>query len=334
MSSATLYTHSLDPAEMRTMEALSRTAVIGESTVTFPNACPPDRHRLIDSDGIAIAVNEWGDIDAPPLMLAHGGLDFSRTFDVFAPLLAAGGWRVVAWDQRCHGDSERAELQSWNADVRDAVAVLNATSRTPLPIVGHSKGGNLVLRLAEVLPHRFSHIVNIDGLPSKRTAPDVTDHQRTRMLADELTGWLDHRRRASADSQRKPGTLEDLARRRARMNPRLTHEWLCYLVTVGGMQADDGWRWKIDPMLRMGGFGPWRPEWALSGVPGLPMPMLAFLGLEPEAMAWGTKPVDVMAYLPAGTKLIAMENTGHFIHIEQPGFAADEILRFLRAERS
>ncbi len=34
------------------------------------------------------------------------GMDFARTFDVFAPKLAAGGWRVVSWDHRGHGDSD------------------------------------------------------------------------------------------------------------------------------------------------------------------------------------------------------------------------------------
>ena len=76
----------------------------------------------------------------PPVLLTHGGFDFARTFEVFAPLLAAAGWRVVAWDQRGHGDSEHAPLYSWDADLRDAVAVIDATTRDPLPVVGHSQG--------------------------------------------------------------------------------------------------------------------------------------------------------------------------------------------------
>ena len=51
---------------------------------------------------------------------------------------------------------------------------------------------------------------------------------------------------------------DELAARRQRMNPRLSHEWLRYLVTVGAREDIDGWRWKIDPKLRFGGFGPWR----------------------------------------------------------------------------
>ena len=74
-------------------------------------------------------------------------------------------------------------------------------------------------------------------------------------------------------------------------------------MTVGGRQDPDGWRWKIDPALRMGGFGPWRPEWAMARLPGLTMPLLAVLGLQPETMGWGTQPEDVEPHLPPGGRL-------------------------------
>ena len=69
------------------------------------------------------------------------GFDFARTFDVFAPLLADAGWRVVSWDQRGRGDSQHAALYSWEADLRDAVAVVDSVTAGALPVVGHSKGG-------------------------------------------------------------------------------------------------------------------------------------------------------------------------------------------------
>ena len=98
-----------------------------------------------------------------------------RTFDLLAPVLADAGWRVVAWDQRGHGDSDYAALYSWDADVRDALAVLDSTTRAPVPVVGHSKGGGLMMQLAEAMPHRVSHLANLDGLPSKRLPPDVAE---------------------------------------------------------------------------------------------------------------------------------------------------------------
>ena len=298
--------------------------------MTFPGARAPDRRRTVDSHGLGIAVYEWGDAAAPPLALAHGGFDFARTYDVFAPLLADAGWRVVAWDQRGHGDSDPAALYSWDADLRDALAVVDSVTDAPLVVGGHSKGGAVMLQFAVALPHRVTKLVNLDGLPSGRAMPDVPDHERTKMVAGELASWLDHRRRTGT-KVRRPDTLEGLARRRAQMNPRLAPAWLRYLVSVGARRDPDGWRWKIDPALRMGGFGPWRPEWSMQRLPGLGMPVLAVLGTQPEPMSWGTPPVDVEPLLPPGSRLAAVEDAGHFVHIEQPDRIAGLVLDFLGA---
>lgn len=296
--------------------------------VSFPGARAPDRRRTVDSHGVRLAVHEWGAADAPPLLLAHGGFDFARTFDVFAPLLADAGWRVVSWDQRGHGDSEHASLYSWEADLRDALAVVDSVTTGPVPVVGHSKGGSVMVQFATALPHRMTALVNLDGLPGGRPMPDVPDHERTKLLAGELAGWLDFRR-GTATKQRRPDTLDGLARRRAVMNPRLSHEWLRYLVSVGARHDADGWRWKIDPSLRLGGFGPWRPEWAMARLPGLNMPLLAVLGSQPEVMGWATPPEEVEANLPPGARLVAYDDIGHFLHIEQPRRIADLVLDFL-----
>src|SRR5918992_4816238 len=93
-------------------------------TITYPGARRPDRRYTVDAHGLGIATYEWGDEGAPPVLAVHGGFDFAGTFDVFAPMLADAGWRVVAWDHRGHGDSEHAALYSWDADARDAVAVM------------------------------------------------------------------------------------------------------------------------------------------------------------------------------------------------------------------
>ncbi len=295
----------------------------------YPGAEHPAREYDVDADGVRIAVHEWGNESDPPLMLVHGGFDFARTFDRFAPLLAAAGWRVVAWDHRGHGDSEHAHLYSWDADMRDALAVFDhVTPGTPAPVVGHSKGGALMTQLADAQPHRFTHLVNMDGIPFTRRVPDVAEHERTKMMANDLAGWLDHRRRI-VDAQRKPGTIDELAARRGRMNPRLDTEWLKRLVTVGAYESDDGWRWKIDPSMRFGGFGPWRPEWTLMRMPGLSMPFLGIMGAEMEEMGWGTPPHKVMPYMPAHGRTEVLDDVGHFVHIEQPDHVSNLVLEFL-----
>jgi pimeloyl-ACP methyl ester carboxylesterase len=299
-----------------------------EGSSAYDGAHRPDRSRWVYSSGLRIAAYEWGPPDAPVIAAAHGGFDFAGTFDVLAPLLVAGGWRVVSWDARGHGDSEHAVLYSWAGDLRDALAVINSMTDEPVVLLGHSKGGGLMLELADAMPHRVRAMINLDGLPSKNNWPDVSEHERTRMLHTELTGWLDHRRRC-AEAVRRSGTFDELAERRRRMNPRLSLEWLRYLVSVGARRDPDGWRWKIDPTLRFGGFGPWRPEWSMQRMPGLPVPVLGVLGLEGEAMGWGTRPEDVEMYLPPAARLEALDGVGHFVHIEQPDLVAALVLEFL-----
>ena len=275
-----------------------------------------------------MATYEWGAHDASPLLVAHGGFDFARTLDVFAPLLADAGWRVISWDHRGHGNSDHAELYSWDADSRDLVVVKEAMVSGPCPAIGHSKGGALCVQVEQALPYMFSCVVAIDGLPSRRPPPDVAEHERTRMLEAEISSWLDHRRR-TAGSIRKPGTREELARRRARMNPRLSHEWLYYLTGVGAREDADGWRWKIDPALRMGGFGPWRGQWGVDRLPGFPVPLFGLLGTEHEDMGWGVEPDELRPSLPRSARLDVVEGAGHFIHIERPAETAGRILEFL-----
>jgi pimeloyl-ACP methyl ester carboxylesterase len=298
------------------------------TAITFTGAESPAREHTIVTSGVRIAVHEWGSESDPPLFLVHGGSDFGRTYDEFGPRLARHGWRVITWDQRGHGDSEHAELYGWDSDIRDAIGVMGHITSRPAPVVAHSKGGALMIQLADAQPYRFSHLVNLDGLPSKRPMSDVAEHERTRMVAADIGGWLDHRR-TTATAQRKPGTLEELAQRRARMNPRLSMDWLRYLVSVGAREDADGWRWKLDPSMRFGGFGPWRPEWTATRMPGLGMPFLGVLAGQEEPMGWGTVPDAIRPYVPKGGRLEVLTDTGHFMHIEQPETMERMIIDFL-----
>jgi pimeloyl-ACP methyl ester carboxylesterase len=309
---------------------LSPHALDETARYAYPGAVAPARQRWVTSHGVRLSVVEWGDAGAPPLLLAHGGSDFARTFDGFAPLLAAAGWRVVSWDHRGHGDSGHAALYSWEADLRDALGVLDSTSTAPLPLVGHSKGGGILLDVALFFPERVTRLVSLDGLPStrRRGRRDFSQEERVQGRAEMLERWLDHRRRAH-DVRRKPGTIEELARRRGEMNPRLPFEWLCYLVTAGARQDADGWRWKLDPALRMGGFGPWRPGWILAQLRTLAVPMLGLVSRMVEPMGWGSSADELRPHLAPRTVVEDAAELGHFLHIEAPERIARRVLDFL-----
>ncbi|WP_084545815.1 alpha/beta fold hydrolase [Cupriavidus malaysiensis] len=296
---------------------------------TYPGARAPDRRRSVDAGGIGLAVYEWGAPDATPILLVHGALDFARTFDGFAPLLADAGYRVVSYDHRGHGDSEHADLYSWLADERDMLAVADSITPEPCIAIGHSKGGSLLVHAIQALPHRFSRFVAIDGLPFRRPQTDSSTREKKTMNAEFIVRWLDARR-TCGERERKPGTLDDLARRRARMNPRLSHDWLCYIASHGARQDADGWRWKLDPAIGMSGFGPMRARWVLERLPGFPVPMLAIFGTEKEPMGWDAGADDLAPYFPPSAQVHVLPDTGHFIHVERPRETAERILPFLQ----
>ena len=70
-----------------------------------PNTEPRD--HTLTLRGIRFHYVEWGDAAGRPLVLLHGITGHARTWDHLAASLGPT-WRVLALDQRGHGDSEPA----------------------------------------------------------------------------------------------------------------------------------------------------------------------------------------------------------------------------------
>jgi pimeloyl-ACP methyl ester carboxylesterase len=103
----------------------------------------PDRTWTVDRDGADLAVYEWGDAAAEPLVLVHGLTDTHRVWSTVAALLA-DGFRVLTYDVRGHGRSATpAALSEYRLDLlaEDFFAVIDAASpRRPVHTCGHGWG--------------------------------------------------------------------------------------------------------------------------------------------------------------------------------------------------
>ena len=204
----------------------------------------------------------------------------------------------------------------------------------PVPVLGHSKGGGADAGAGRRrCPHRVPP-PRQPRRPAVASATGPTSPTTSARACCTASSTAGSTTAAAADTQRKPGTIDELAERRRPHEPAPADRVARYLVPVGGRQDADGWRWKIDPTLRLGGFGPWRPEWSMQRLPGIGVPVLGVLGLEIEVMGWGTRPEDVLPNLPAGRPVRGRSTgVGHFVHIEQPRRVADLVLDFLGAPR-
>jgi lipase len=117
-------------------------------------------------------VHEWGDADAPAVVCLHGVSAHGRRFRRLAEERLAKRFRVLAPDLRGHGRS--GWEPPWNcathlADVLETVD--EAGVQQPLPWVGHSFGGRLVLELCSVAPERVARAVLLD--PAIQILPHV-----------------------------------------------------------------------------------------------------------------------------------------------------------------
>jgi pimeloyl-ACP methyl ester carboxylesterase len=101
--------------------------------------------------------------DAPPIVLLHGLASNARWWVLVGPMLARGR-RVVALDQRGHGESDAPDAGYDFASVVGDLAAFVDELGVELPlVVGHSWGGNVALEYAATHPDAISGAVLVDG---------------------------------------------------------------------------------------------------------------------------------------------------------------------------
>jgi len=116
---------------------------------------------------------EWGAPDAPPIVLLHGGHQSAHSWDLVS-LHLAQRFRVLALDQRGHGDSEwvRDVAYSNHEMALDAEAFIAALGLDRVILVGHSMGGRNAMLLTRRGTARLRALVVVD------VGPEVSDRGR------------------------------------------------------------------------------------------------------------------------------------------------------------
>ncbi|MGH7701207.1 MAG: alpha/beta fold hydrolase [Gemmatimonadales bacterium] len=109
--------------------------------------------REVVIDGSAIRYVETG--RGPPVLLLHGfGASLYAWRHTIAPL-AGAGFRVVAFDNRGFGFSDKPATGYANADyVRLVVTLLDSLGAAEATLVGHSMGGQIAAEVALAHPQR------------------------------------------------------------------------------------------------------------------------------------------------------------------------------------
>ena len=201
--------------------------------------------RYFVSQGLRLHYADWGNQDAPPLLLVHGGRDHCRSWDIIARALCSH-FHVIAPDLRGHGDSDWTKGGSYSLTeyVYDLSRLVRHVAARQVAIIGHSMGGMVGLIYAGTCPDQASALVVLDGVTVLPNAKEGPAHER-------IAKWAGQLDRLEQREPRRYASVEAAAAQMRAHNKRLPGELALHLATFGVRKnADDTYSWKFDPYQR------------------------------------------------------------------------------------
>ena len=274
---------------------------------------------FVQANGLRLHCLTWGEADARPIVLNHATGFLAWLWEPVAVRLAAEGYRVLAYDARGHGDSEKPEPMlenyEWLRAVDDLRGFLDAMGLRGVPFVGHSFGGATGLYLAGTQPGYISRLVAIEPIvmPVGFT-PDATRR-------DEMAAGARRRRHVFASAKEM---IEQYRSRPA--FAKWTDEALRLYVKHGTVSREDGsLELKCSGEIEGAMFANSGslPVWEV--LPHIEAPVLVMQGETTEGLL-STVAESVANRVPHGA-LETITDAGHLAPMERPEAVAAAVLR-------
>ncbi len=200
------------------------------------------------SQRLTLSACAWGDPANPLAVLVHGALDQKRSWD-WAGSALADRYRVVAYDLRGHGGSDWVSDGDYGVmdHVFDLASLIDNLQTDRFRLVGHSLGGNIVLRYAGLFADRIEKLVAIEGLgPS----PKLLAERAAMSTQERLLKWLADRATRSARAPRKMKDDDEALERMTKAHSHLRADQLAHLARTGVKANSDGSvSWAYDPAM-------------------------------------------------------------------------------------
>ena len=280
---------------------------------------PPDWPNRDRARRITSRPHDWCVIDAgegPVLLLLHGAGGSGHSFRHLIPLLTPH-YRVIAPDLPGQGFTRSGARSRYGIDpmAEDIAELCRTMDLAPAAVIGHSAGGALALRLAEMLPLRA-----IVGLNAALGAFDGAAGVLFPLLAKVLavTPFIPH---VVARLWGNAATVQRL------------------LVTTGSPLGEDGVAQYIalvkDPAhvdATLGMMAQWRLEEVMPRLMTLALPVLLIASTGDRAVPARISR-EAAAQLPQGS-YAEIPARGHLVHEEAAGDVAALLLPWLAAELS
>jgi esterase len=188
--------------------------------------------RDITANGLKLHYQDWGTPGAPPILMLHGFGVSGHMFDEFAERMR-DTHRLIALDQRGHGDSDWSEEGDYTRDafVADIEAAREQLGLDRFVLVGHSMGGLNAVAYTVRHPERVKALVLVDVGP-EAAKEGVDNIMRFTQGPDELE-------------------FDEFVELAHRFNPRRSIENIRDRMRTRLRQTEGGkWTWKFDKRFR------------------------------------------------------------------------------------
>lgn len=266
--------------------------------------------KTVTLNGLDFHYRDWAHEGAQALVLLHGFTGHARSWDSFAQPMQEQ-YRVLALDQRGHGESAWSEDYAPERMVEDVDAFVRELGLQQFALLGLSMGGRNAYAYAAMHPEELERLVIVD------IGPEVMPAGSAR-IRDGVQ---------AADVFDEP---EQAFRAARQANPRPPDAELRHRVMNNLMQLDDGrWTFRYDKRLR----SPDRPmprptpeeAWAL--MPNIACPTLIVRGAESDVLARAT--AERMVRDIPNCRLVEVPNSGHSVPLDNPTGFLEVVQQFL-----
>ncbi|RLT40860.1 MAG: alpha/beta hydrolase [Chloroflexi bacterium] len=278
--------------------------------------------HFYQSQRLRLAYWTWGDADAPPLILLHGGRDHARNWDRIAEAFR-DDYHVIAPDLRGHGDSEwaRGSTYTLSEHVIDLIALIDLVG-APVRVVSHSFGGAITLLAAGIFPEKFDRIVEIEGAGAR-----MEDTPRP-TTPEQLRKWVMTMRSYEQQTPRVYPTFGEAVARVSEANRALTPEMADHLARWASHGMDGGYVWKFDPWVRGRTLSELTRQELMSVWRAVTAPVMHMVGSKSHfsRARFESKPLD--EYF-SDSRTVTVADAGHWLHHDQTASFVDLVRDFL-----
>jgi pimeloyl-ACP methyl ester carboxylesterase len=269
-------------------------------------------------------IREWGDPGRPLLIMVHGWMDVSASFQFLVDRLKHD-WHVVAPDWRGFG------LSAWNAGssyymadyLADLDALIDVYSKDqPVRLIGHSMGGNISCLYCGVRQERIRSFINLEGLGMPGDSAD--------QAPKKLQRWLDEVQAGQA--LRDYASLGEVIERLQKTNPRLQDARASFLAEHWSKREENGrYVLRADPAHKIPNPQPHDAAQMTAIWAEIKAPVLWVMARESDYAKKMDAVSDYAARLERIERLerIWIEGAGHMLHHDQPEVLARHVETFL-----